>query len=196
MQIQRSLCRAECNQFGQLANYPRWKNSRERTQQGPSQQGRIHSSAAQTIGGDFNDFFRYPGKAICAETIGDASGKGASATIYAALVAGILRSLAPLELGPTEMLSRLNKALLTRPIQGTYGSMIYATWDEPERVFRIANAGLPYPICVQNAKIFALQVAGLPLGLFESAEYEEHMVTCEPGRFGGFLHRWDYRDNE
>jgi sigma-B regulation protein RsbU (phosphoserine phosphatase) len=141
----------------------------------------VRSTAAQTIGGDFYDFFRYPGKAICAQAIGDASGKGASAAIHAALVAGILRSLAPLELGPAEMLSRLNEVLLTRPIPGRYVSMIYATWDERERVFRIANAGLPYPLCVQNEKIFALQVAGLPLGLFESAEYEEHTVTCEPG---------------
>ena len=51
---------------------------------------------------------------------------------------------------------------------------------------RIANAGLPHPICVQNEKKFALQVAGLPLGLFESAEYEEHTVTCEPGDLVGF----------
>ena len=104
-----------------------------------------------------------------------------AAAIHAALVAGILRSLAPLELEPAEMLSRLNAALLTRPIPGRYVSMIYATWDERNRELRIANAGLPCPICVQNAKIFALQVAGLPLGLFESAEYEEHTVTCRPG---------------
>ena len=45
----------------------------------------VRSSAAQTVGGDFYDFFRYPGKAISAEAIGDASGKGASAAIYAAL---------------------------------------------------------------------------------------------------------------
>jgi len=75
----------------------------------------VRSTAAQTISGDFYDFFRYPGKTICAEAIGDASGKGASAALYAALVAGILRSLAPLELGPAEMLSRLNTALLTCP---------------------------------------------------------------------------------
>jgi phosphoserine phosphatase RsbU/P len=101
------------------------------------------SVAARMVGGDFYDFFRYPGKAISAEAIGDVSGKGAAAAIYAGLVTGLLRSLAPLELGPAEMLSTLNKALLKRPVRGRYVSLIYATWDERERIFRIANAGLP-----------------------------------------------------
>jgi phosphoserine phosphatase RsbU/P len=138
-------------------------------------------SAAQTVGGDFYDFFRYPGKAVSAEALGDVSGKGVSAAIYAALVAGILRSLAPLELGPAEMLATLNKALRKRPVRAKYVCMIFATWDERDRVFRIANAGLPYPICVQNGKTFSLKASGLPLGLFESAEYEEHTVECGPG---------------
>lgn len=141
----------------------------------------VRSSAAQTVGGDFYDFFRYPGKAISAEAIGDASGKGASAAIYAALAAGILRSLASLELEPAEMLRNLNKALLKRPVQARYLAMIYATWDERDRVFRIANAGLPYPICVQNGKPHLLKASGLPLGLFESAEYEEYTVECGAG---------------
>ncbi len=137
--------------------------------------------AARIVGGDFYDFFRYPGKAISAEAVGDVSGKGAAAAIYAGLVTGILRSLAPLELGPAEMLSRVNKALLKRPVRGRYVSLIYATWDERERLFRIANAGLPYPVCVRGGKASSVKVAGLPLGLFEEAEYEEHTLPCGPG---------------
>jgi phosphoserine phosphatase RsbU/P len=136
---------------------------------------------AQLIGGDFYDFFRYTHKAISAEAIGDVSGKGASAAIYAALVTGILRSLAPLELGPAEMLWMLNKALMKRPVQGRFASMIFATWDERERLFRIANAGLPYPICVRNGEATSLKASGLPLGMFEDAKYEEHTVACGEG---------------
>jgi len=139
------------------------------------------SSPARTIGGDFYDFFRYTGKAICAEAIGDVSGKGASAAIYAALVTGILRSLASQELGPAEMLRALNKALLKRPIRGRFVSLIYATWDERNRLFRIANAGLPYPIVVRNGKASSIQAGGMPLGLFGDAEYEEVTVACDPG---------------
>jgi sigma-B regulation protein RsbU (phosphoserine phosphatase) len=133
------------------------------------------------VGGDFYDFFRYPTKAISAEAIGDVCGKGPSAAIYAALVTGILRSLAPLELRPAEMLSTLNKALLARPVRAKYVAMIYATWNERDRVFCIANAGLPYPICVLNGKPLLLKAGGLPLGLFESAQYEEQTVQCAAG---------------
>ncbi len=37
------------------------------------------SVAARIVGGNFYDFFRYPGKAISAEAVGDVSGKGAAA---------------------------------------------------------------------------------------------------------------------
>jgi phosphoserine phosphatase RsbU/P len=137
--------------------------------------------AAQTVGGDFYDFFRYSNKGISAEAIGDVSGKGASAAIYAALVVGLLRSLEVLELGPADMLRTLNKALLKRPVRAKYLSLIYATWDERERVFRIANAGLPYPVVVHDGKSYSLKVGGLPLGLFEDAQYEEHALACNPG---------------
>jgi phosphoserine phosphatase RsbU/P len=136
--------------------------------------------AARMVGGDFYDFYRYPGEAISAETIRDVSGKGAAAAIYAGLVTGILRSLAPLELGPGEMLSRLNSALLKRPVRGRYVSLIYATWDERERLFRIASAGLPYPVWVRDGKASSIKAAGLPLGLFEDTEYEEHTLACGP----------------
>jgi sigma-B regulation protein RsbU (phosphoserine phosphatase) len=139
------------------------------------------SVAARTIGGDFYDFFHYPGKAICAEAIGDVSGKGASAVIHAALLTGTLRSLASQELTPAEMLRALNSALLKRPLRGRFVSLLYATWDGQGRLFRIANAGLPCPICVRNGKAFSIQTGGMPLGLFADAEYEEVTLLCAPG---------------
>ncbi|MGA7920329.1 MAG: PP2C family protein-serine/threonine phosphatase [Candidatus Acidiferrales bacterium] len=136
---------------------------------------------AQTVGGDFYDFFRYANKSISAEAIGDVSGKGPSAAIYAALVVGLLRSVEPLELGPAEMLRTLNKALMKRPVRAKYLSLTYATWNERERVFRIANAGLPYPVIVRNGKSGLLKAGGMPLGRFEDAKYEEHTLPCGPG---------------
>jgi sigma-B regulation protein RsbU (phosphoserine phosphatase) len=136
------------------------------------------SVPAGFVGGDFYDFFRYTRQAITAEAIGDVSGKGAAAGIYAALVTGLLRSLAPLELGPAETLRTLNKMLLERPTR-RFVSLIYATWDERQRVFRIANAGLPKPIWLHDGQASSLDISGLPLGMFESAEYEERTLACE-----------------
>jgi sigma-B regulation protein RsbU (phosphoserine phosphatase) len=138
------------------------------------------SVPAGILGGDFYDFFRYPRQAISAEAIGDVSGKGTAAAIYAALVTGILRSLAPRELGPAETLRTLNTMLLERPTR-RFVSLSYATWDERHRVFRIANAGLPKPIRVRGGEASSLDVSGLPLGMFEHAEYEELTVRCDAG---------------
>ena len=49
--------------------------------------------------------------------VGDVSGKGAPAAIYAALVSGILRSHAPIEPAPAEMLSAVNFSLSERRIE-------------------------------------------------------------------------------
>src|SRR5437868_11211682 len=54
---------------------------------------------ARAIGGDLYDFITYS-QSRMAFVIGDISGKGAPAAIYAALVSGILRSHAPMEPGP------------------------------------------------------------------------------------------------
>src|SRR6185369_9420867 len=58
---------------------------------------------ARAIGGDLYDFVTYTGGRT-AVAIGDVSGKGAPAAIYAALVSGILRSHAAEEPGAAQML--------------------------------------------------------------------------------------------
>src|SRR2546421_2290579 len=65
---------------------------------------------ARAIGGDLYDFIHYSLSRL-GIVIGDVSGKGAPAAIYAALVSGILRSHAPIEPGPAEMLSAVNLSL-------------------------------------------------------------------------------------
>ena len=54
---------------------------------------------ARTIGGDLYDFIPYSMSRL-GIVIGDVSGKGAPAAIYAALVSGIIRSHAPIEPAP------------------------------------------------------------------------------------------------
>src|SRR3984957_13224732 len=65
---------------------------------------------ARAIGGDLYDFIPYSMSRL-GIVIGDVSGKGAPAAIYAALVSGILRSHAPIEPMPAEMLSAVNLSL-------------------------------------------------------------------------------------
>ena len=73
--------------------------------------------------------------------IGDVSGKGAPAAIYAALVSGILRSHAPIEPSASEMLSAVNLSLGERRIDGQFVSLIYAVWDDENRTCRLRTQG-------------------------------------------------------
>jgi len=135
---------------------------------------------ARTIGGDLYDFVAYS-LGRTAIVIGDVSGKGAPAAIYAALVSGILRSHAPIEPAPAEMLSAVNYSLGERRIEAQFVSLIYAVWDDENRTLRVANSGLPRPIYCHDGKIEIIEATGLPLGLFEETDYDELTFNAKPG---------------
>jgi sigma-B regulation protein RsbU (phosphoserine phosphatase) len=135
---------------------------------------------ARAIGGDLYDFVSYS-MSRTAIVVGDVSGKGAPAAIYAALVSGILRSHAPIEPGPAEMLSAVNFSLGERRIDGQFVSLIYAVWDDRNRTLQVANSGLPRPIYCHDGKIEVIEATGLPLGLFDDADYDELSFRAKAG---------------
>lgn len=135
---------------------------------------------ARAIGGDLYDFLNYS-LSRAALVIGDVSGKGAPAAIYAALVSGIIRSHAPIEPGPAEMLSAVNFSLSERPIEAQFVSLICAIWDDNERTLQVANSGLPRPIYCHQGKVEMIEATGLPLGLFDDAQYDEFTFKAKPG---------------
>jgi sigma-B regulation protein RsbU (phosphoserine phosphatase) len=135
---------------------------------------------ARAIGGDLYDFIPYSLSRM-GIVIGDVSGKGAPAAIYAALVSGILRSHAPIEPGPEEMLSAVNLSLGERRIDGQFVSIIYSVWDDEHRTLRVANSGLPRPLYCHDGKVEVIEATGLPLGLFDEADYDELEFQAKPG---------------
>jgi len=135
---------------------------------------------ARAIGGDLYDFVNYS-LSRTAIVVGDVSGKGAPAAIYAALVSGILRSHAPMEPAPAEMLSAVNFSLGERRIEGQFVSLIYAVWDDEYRTLRVANSGLPRPVYCHDGKVQIIEATGLPLGLFDDADYDELSFRAKPG---------------
>jgi sigma-B regulation protein RsbU (phosphoserine phosphatase) len=141
---------------------------------------------ARAIGGDLYDFVNYS-LSRTAIVIGDVSGKGAPAAIYAALVSGILRSHAPIEPGPAEMLSAVNYSLGERRIEGQFVSLIYAVWDDSNRTLQVANSGLPRPFYYHDGRIEIIEATGLPSGLFDEADYDEFTFRAKPGEMFVFF---------
>ena len=136
-------------------------------------------SPARAIGGDLYDFLSYSNSRT-AIAIGDISGKGAPAAIYAALVSGILRSHAPMEPAPAEMLAAVNYSLAERRIDGQFVSLIYAVWDDANLTLQVSNSGLPRPVYCHKGTTQLIEATGLPLGLFDDAEYDEFTFQAEP----------------
>ena len=170
---------------------------------------------ARSIGGDMYDFLDYgasphpdledpddeaapsslalhvaPGRTLF--VLGDVSGKAAPAALYAALVSGILRSLAVRHLPPARLLGVLNDQLQERKLDSQYVTMLLALWDDSNRTLCVANAGSVQPILVTrpsspadsliNARdVRTIAVEGFPLGLFPHASYDETLLRLEPG---------------
>ncbi len=138
------------------------------------------SISARQIGGDFYDYLNYS-LGRTGFVVGDVSGKGAPAAIYAALVSGILRSHSPMEPGAAEMLAAVNLSLGERRIEAQFVSIIFAVWDDARRTLLVANSGLPRPVFCRNGKVHVIEATGLPLGLFEEADYDEFTFQTKPG---------------
>ena len=143
--------------------------------------------AARSIGGDVYDFLDY-GSGRTALAIGDVSGKAAPAALYAALVSGILRSLATRRLPPAQLLAALNDQLQERKLDAQYVTMLMAVWDDEKQTLEIANAGSVQPVFVTSTGgepadrvVKTIEAEGFPLGLFPGAVYEQFTLTTQPG---------------
>lgn len=135
---------------------------------------------ARTIGGDLYDFLQYdPNRSAIA--LGDVSGKAAPAALYAALVSGIMRSVASRKLSPAPMLKTLNDALQERKLDSQYVTMLFAVWNDENLTMQIANAGAVQPLFCRGEEIETIKAEGFPLGMFPGAAWEEFSISTQPG---------------
>jgi phosphoserine phosphatase RsbU/P len=141
---------------------------------------------AHAIGGDMYDFLEYKQSRTCI-AVGDVSGKGAPAALYAALVSGILRSVAHNEPPPARILNDLNQALNQRRVDAQFVVLSCAMWDDETKVMRVANSGMPRPIYCHEGHAHIIQAAGLPLGMFEDVSYDEVTIQASPGDVFAFF---------
>ena len=139
----------------------------------------IKTRPARQISGDFYDFFEHSNDyALIA--FGDVSGKGAAAALYAALISGLLRILAPRRRSPSELMKSLNEALLERKVDAQYATLSLVTWSAKTRTFNVVSAGTLPPMLYRNGKILETQAEGVPIGLLEAQEYEQVKIEAQP----------------
>ncbi len=142
---------------------------------------------ADQLGGDFFEFVPLS-EGRLGVAVGDVSGKGTPAALYASLAVGMLRGLI-LESpgGPSAVLGHLNARLHPRMAEGRFVALAYAVFDGAERTLDLAGAGFPQPVLVRDGSLERIRVRGLPLGLFPDARYDELRVRLQPGDVVAFL---------
>ena len=135
---------------------------------------------AAAVGGDYLDYFSLTDGTI-GMYIGDVSGKGLPAALYAALAVGTLRGIHKTGQHPSRVLYLLNQRLLLRGIPGRHTAIQYALFDPGTREMTIASVGMPGPMLLRGGQSQVLQVAGIPPGLFPDVTYDVLKVQLVEG---------------
>lgn len=104
-----------------------------------------HYKAAQKVGGDFYDVFSLDERRI-AFAIADVSGKGISASILMAICQTHLRHYAQQHRSPSEVLSRINRAMEPTMQRDMFITMVYAVIDLDTEQLTLARAGHELPL--------------------------------------------------
>jgi sigma-B regulation protein RsbU (phosphoserine phosphatase) len=136
---------------------------------------------ARELGGDFYDFLPY-GKGRLAIALGDVSGKGTAAALFASLAIGIVREhIVEHPCPPAEMLAMLNARLHGARLDSRFIATLFSVYDAGTRRLTLSNAGGPYPLLVRDGVVQSVRIAGIPLGLFPDTQYDEITLDLVPG---------------
>jgi phosphoserine phosphatase RsbU/P len=132
------------------------------------------------VGGDFLDYFELPNGHV-GLYLGDVSGKGLPAALYAALAVGTLRGVHKTGTSTHEVLAMLNRRLVVRGIPQRYTTVQYAVFDPQTREMHLASAGMAGPFHLSRGGCRILRLSGIPPGLFPATNYENTTIRLAPG---------------
>ncbi|MGH9255731.1 MAG: SpoIIE family protein phosphatase [Vicinamibacterales bacterium] len=137
------------------------------------------SLPCRSVGGDFFDYIDVAGEQF-GFILGDVAGKGAPAALLAAAVIGMFGAEASYQSRCAPVMTRLNRGLFRRGIEGRFLTAFYAILA-PDGSLVYSNAGHNAPFLVTGTEVRRLETGGLILGLFDNAAFEEEALTLTPG---------------
>ena len=139
---------------------------------------------AMAVGGDFYEFVPLAGGNL-GIVVADNAGHGVQAALGTALLKFSTSGLAGEDLGPGEILAKMNEVLFQGLPREIPVAAAVAVVEPAGGRIRLAGAGLPHPILLDKVGNVQLQPAnGLLLGLVEGAMYNpgtEIELTPQPG---------------
>ena len=136
---------------------------------------------AKSVSGDYFDVFPL-GEGRLAMVLADVSGKGIGAALLMANLQASVRAFAEDSVSPSELCSRLNKALCSNIAPGKFVTMFYGIIDSATRQLHYENAGhcLPLMVRADGSILMPASYSGV-LGLFSHWTYQDSALQLESG---------------
>ncbi len=143
---------------------------------------------AREVGGDFYDFFEIDPENICI-VIGDASGKGIPAALFAVIAKELIKT--QLLSGATleDTMESVNNRLCENNIQSMFVTAWAGIIDLRKNELKFVNAGHNSPLIKNGEKFEWLNFKhGLVLGAMENMPYKENIVPLKSDDFQIYLY--------
>ena len=135
---------------------------------------------ARQVGGDAFDYFAVEGGRLCF-AIADVSGKGIPAALLMSNVQATLRAFCDGRQEVSQAVRHINQSV-ARSASGKFVTFFYGELEVASGRLSYTNAGHNYPLLRrQDGRVETLREGGLPLGLFEDADYQQGQAVLAPG---------------
>ena len=132
------------------------------------------------VGGDYFDIIEVPGNRILF-ALADISGKGMPAALLAANIQALVRSISTFTADPLAFAVQINRHLSRYTPRDRFATALFIVLNRDSGELTYVNAGHNAPIVSSSGSIRFLEATGIPLGLFDEAEYKTGTAVLEPG---------------
>ena len=144
---------------------------------------------AQYLGGDYFDYIPLQDGRL-GMVLADVAGKGISAALLMAKLSSEVRFSLLTESRLTDAMGRLNRVYCDPLLENRFVTVVMAVIDPTRHEMRLVNAGHVYPIrrfADGNIEEIGTGRQGFPIGVEATTQYEEILLTIEPGQSVFFM---------
>ena len=139
---------------------------------------------SKNVGGDYYDLIMLSdGK--YALVIADVSGKGVPAALLVSTLHASLHAYIDTATNLAQLVRRLNVVVHSDTEAERFITLFMAVLDPSDGTLTYVNAGhnFPFILRTEQSSIHPLLSTGLPLGMFDSVEFEQETVTLAPSEY-------------
>ena len=137
-----------------------------------------HFIPAGHLSGDFVDLVPFRDRVYF--MLGDASGKGAAASLVMAQLHAMFRTLIPFELSIDDLMARASGLLCSNSLPAQYATLV-AGYLAADGDVVIANAGHPPPLAIAGSGHSDVRATGVPMGMFCNSQFTARRLAFAPG---------------